>query len=142
MIAVIFEKWIHHTQRISTYYVIRRKGSVLSIHHEPLGIYQQGKDSFFQERANAYHWLASNMPTGVSCIETESVWLDYTRESCWTIKNRKNNAFSRLSSVYFYWTNQKNWYTKASYSWYAIGNKTYVHASTTPELFISCFAKE
>ena len=134
---------IHKSKRITSYYVVRKKKNNIYLHHEPLGFYYQDKKSFFQERKRAYAQIAKYYHgQSINRVITASVWLDYTRESCWSIDKKKNNGFYRLLSVYFYWTNRYHWYHKEkASSWFAIGNAYYHEASCDFTLFESYFCE-
>lgn len=140
-VAVAVEKWLHHTKRITRYYVTREQRNVLIINHEPVGLYRQKKESFFGERAKAYALIARSLPPQIHTVQSASVWLDYDREH-WQITDEQNSPLKRLTAVWFYWTNMENWRREPGPSWYAIGYPTYRVASMTRNEFIARFGKE
>ncbi len=140
-ITVVIDKLVHKSIRISPYYVVRQKKKNIYLHHEPLGIYYQDRECFFQERKKAYVKIAEHyLDKKIERVITASVWIDYKRESCWSIEKKKNNGFYRILSVYFFWTNRYHWHHKEKMnSWFAIGNAYYQEASCDFITFASYF---
>lgn len=120
----------------------REKHGVLTIHHEPLGVYRQGKRAFFIDRARAYALIARTLPDGIHTVQSASFWLDYNREG-WRVETLRSTPLKRLAAAWFYWTNMTNWHSEEpGSSWYAIGHPTYQLAMMTREQFIARFGGE
>lgn len=141
-LAVIIDRWVHKTTRISQYYVVRIYKNHLSIHHEPLGFYKQTKSTFFEDRKLAYRIIATRFYDKKYTVTTNSFWIDFDREKCWSIQNKKTHGFHRLVSVYFYWLNRNNWHKNQNQSWYLIGSRYYRQASCSMSDFKNYFLKE
>lgn len=132
------EKWLHHTKRVTRYYVIREKDNQWLISHEPIGLYRQNRQTFFAERAKAYALIARSMPDHIQKLRSESVWIQYEQEG-WHIEERHNTPMKRLISAWHYWMNMDNWNREPGKSWYAIGDDTYRTAAMTRKDFQACF---
>lgn len=139
LIAVI-EKWLHHKKRMTRFYVVRENHGVFTVSHEPFGLYRQGRQAFFTDRARAYALIAESLPQHVHMVKSESVWIDYEREG-WKIEEKPNTPIKRLTSIWFYWANFENWNREPGSSWHAIGNPTYRVATMSRKEFAARFGK-
>ena len=137
----MYDKIKFKTQRIGKYYATRVIGKSLELSHEPLWLYRNTKEEFFQIRSKAYSEVCGKLLSGeypkIELIHSKSFWIDYEREG-WNVTSIPSSSWMRIQAAYYFKLNLNN--STNSKSWMAIGNKTIYSAYIPVDEFIAKYS--